>query len=648
MVEEQDDKDPEQDQAHELKHSPPMTSSGLALPTRSASVKVFQNDEAGESGPGSGSTNLVRRDSLEDTKSFYGVRPTSPPSLSVHRPGSSLSKVSKRIRSSSLTSNSSSIGAGVGSPPRTSAPLPTPKGFLSPRKPNLAIRLEKKERTSSSSSNFRTAFHNNPHGESRNHDIDKYSNSNIELISSRSISPLQEESEDTHRAEQYNTFGETGLALSDAGSEKPINQKTSNLSLSFENQENSAQNKLNTTGRDKSIGRSITEMSTPPRTATSELSSDELVNNRNSDLEKGVGGVDNSPKSSKKSHKSKPKLRSKASLGRNNNETEGRPRRKYESFENPLTTFFWNGKLMTGGDNWWSILMVTVMLLGLSGVWIGTTGAWMWVHGREYGMVKGGGVAVTIIFVYLFGITASSLIASAFRDPGIIPRRLDPDPPMAQHDDYWEAWPREIDVNGAKVSVKYCETCQSYRPPRSSHCRLCGNCVDGIDHHCSYLHSCVGKRNYFSFFVLLVSATISDIYIIVFSAIHFSMLCHHDNISFGKALSESPGAAVSFLLGVLLILPIMFLLWYHLRLLLYNITTVEQIRANTSRNLFVTSQRPDNPFGSNSLFDNIILASIGRPQFPSWIDASGIDEVDKREVNPALKDLRWVREREGL
>jgi len=51
----------------------------------------------------------------------------------------------------------------------------------------------------------------------------------------------------------------------------------------------------------------------------------------------------------------------------------------------------------------------------------------------------------------------------------------------------------------------------------------CGNCVDGIgqsasvapdsslsltsvDHHCSYIHTCVGKSNYLSFIVLLISS----------------------------------------------------------------------------------------------------------------------------------------------
>lgn len=33
---------------------------------------------------------------------------------------------------------------------------------------------------------------------------------------------------------------------------------------------------------------------------------------------------------------------------------------------------------------------------------------------------------------------------------GIIPRRLDPDPPMAQVDDWWEAYPRELTVQNGR------------------------------------------------------------------------------------------------------------------------------------------------------------------------------------------------------
>lgn len=40
----------------------------------------------------------------------------------------------------------------------------------------------------------------------------------------------------------------------------------------------------------------------------------------------------------------------------------------------------------------------------------------------------------------------------------------------------------------------------------SKHCRKCDRCVHGFDHHCNWLNNCVGRANYPSFFLLVVSS----------------------------------------------------------------------------------------------------------------------------------------------
>ncbi len=54
---------------------------------------------------------------------------------------------------------------------------------------------------------------------------------------------------------------------------------------------------------------------------------------------------------------------------------------------------------MTGGDSLISVSLALVVLFGLTGVWLGTTGAWLWKHGSEYGFARGGGIAIVIILV---------------------------------------------------------------------------------------------------------------------------------------------------------------------------------------------------------------------------------------------------------
>ena len=62
----------------------------------------------------------------------------------------------------------------------------------------------------------------------------------------------------------------------------------------------------------------------------------------------------------------------------------------------------------------------------------------------------------------------------------------------------------DIEINHVRVQCKYCVTCRMIRPPRASHCALCSNCVAVLDHHCPFLSTCIGLRNYrfFIFFLL--------------------------------------------------------------------------------------------------------------------------------------------------
>ena len=70
-------------------------------------------------------------------------------------------------------------------------------------------------------------------------------------------------------------------------------------------------------------------------------------------------------------------------------------------------------------------------------------------------------------------------------------------------------------INTHFLPIKTCRTCFVYRPPRMVHCFVCDACIDRFDHHCDFLGSCVGKRNYSYFFGFLVTVSILACLIIV-------------------------------------------------------------------------------------------------------------------------------------
>jgi palmitoyltransferase ZDHHC9/14/18 len=234
------------------------------------------------------------------------------------------------------------------SPQRNAAPLPTPKGFYSPQKPAAALRLEQKEKRDMARRQAQA-------GET---------SGGVTMLSALAEST----STSTHG---FNTFrGES----QDQGSRSDhAHYRNSDQSISVEEPGQSEENRYPPPGP---MGTSLTNIASHPH--SSQRSSSDLVHRR-FDKEKPSAELPIHAKPVKKERQ-----------------------RRYKSFENPLTMFFMNGHMVTGGDDWYSAILALFLLFAMTGVWMGTTGVWMWRHGSEYGLANGGGIAVTIVFVHVF------------------------------------------------------------------------------------------------------------------------------------------------------------------------------------------------------------------------------------------------------
>lgn len=103
---------------------------------------------------------------------------------------------------------------------------------------------------------------------------------------------------------------------------------------------------------------------------------------------------------------------------------------------------------------------------------------------------------------------------------------------------------------GANVSnLKICYTCKVYRPPRTHHCQICDYCVEKFDHHCPWIGTCVGKRNYVYFIVYIITA-----------AVHFAycaFMAIFGTIYWVEAVQGNPTAMLPYV-GIILLISMAF------------------------------------------------------------------------------------------
>jgi hypothetical protein len=78
----------------------------------------------------------------------------------------------------------------------------------------------------------------------------------------------------------------------------------------------------------------------------------------------------------------------------------------------------------------------------------------------------------------------------------------------------------------------WCRTCQFYKPAEASHCRICGVCIVGKDHHCVFINNCVGRGNMRSFLLLLLFTLVS----ILFCFSHMVVFLVQERASFAESL----------------------------------------------------------------------------------------------------------------
>ncbi|KAG8763418.1 Eukaryotic peptide chain release factor GTP-binding subunit [Ceratobasidium sp. 423] len=231
-----------------------------------------------------------------------------------------------------------------------------------------------------------------------------------------------------------------------------------------------------------------------------------------------------------------------------------------------------------------------LLVLGTAGSWMGTTCVWWWKNMSP--ALAGTGAWLVLLVVVSMGKTA-------FTDPGIVPRNLDLTPVV---DESGVPFVRDLYVRGIPIGVKYCITCKTYRPLRSSHCRI-----------------------FLAILLMTVTAALH---------IYLQTRPEHGSKSFREALGGTGiGSAVVFVVCAAVIWPVGTLLGYHIRLLALNITTIEQLRnsAQAAADTEGIDGPPPNAFSLGKWTRNAAWSAC-RPAGLSWVEGWKPVRADQRRL----------------
>lgn len=124
-----------------------------------------------------------------------------------------------------------------------------------------------------------------------------------------------------------------------------------------------------------------------------------------------------------------------------------------------------------------------------------------------------------------------------------------------------------------EVRLKYCHTCQIYRPLDVSHCKRCDNCVEKFDHHCVFLGQCIGRRNHGSFYHFLTCTVAALILGIIMCLVQIVLVVSYNRGAIFSILQQSiiPCIMLIYSTGALLFVGILCI--FHTYLIITNQTT---------------------------------------------------------------------------
>jgi len=154
---------------------------------------------------------------------------------------------------------------------------------------------------------------------------------------------------------------------------------------------------------------------------------------------------------------------------------------------------------------------------------------------------------------------------------------------------------------------RYCKMCNVWKPDRTHHCSICNRCILNMDHHCPWINNCVGFYNR-KFFIQLLLYVFASLFVIVVTGIvpivfRFYLLATDENKLHSWYCITTIITGITWCLSALLIVTLYNFIKFHLKLVLENYTTIENLeREEGAKSKFDIGRRRnwEQVFGANT------------------------------------------------
>ncbi|KAG9819621.1 zf-DHHC-domain-containing protein, partial [Aureobasidium melanogenum] len=319
--------------------------------------------------------------------------------------------------------------------------------------------------------------------------------------------------------------------------------------------------------------------------------------------------------------------------------------RNYQYF-NGNAVFFLHGRLINARQRPLNVFTALLAVIPAA-LFFGFSAPWLWHHVSP---------AIPILFAYVFFICISSYLHASFSEPGIIPRNLHPQPPTPADEDPLAIGPsttewvtvRSFGPNASgngttamEVPIKFCKSCNIWRPPRAHHCRICDSCIETQDHHCVWLNNCVGRRNYRYFLTFVASGTVLGLFLLGASLTHILVWMKRNHSDFGHALNVWRVPAAMCVYSFLIVTYPLSLWGYHLFLMGRGETTREYLNSHK----FQKKDR-HRPFSQHSIIANW-SSVFTRPRPPTYMRFRHRYEEGDQRLGERRSRMAKPSEKEG-